>query len=321
MSSRHCIVCTYMRRGNVLRRQRSKGVSTSTSTDETNRETERSQDCGDMGDATEETDEADSLGCYLREIGRIPLLSAEQEQDLARKARAGDRAAFDQLVEANLRLVVSVARKYSLPEHLTLLDLIQEGNIGLMRAAERFDPERGFRFSTYATFWIRQAMGIAVTGATSIVSVPTYILELANRVKRMSAQLTQELGREPRCEEVAARLQLSVAQVMEMQCVAERCVSLDALCSEETGTGLSDRLTQPEDGQTKQADEAVWLRAALAVLTEQEVQVIEELYGVGEQESPCGKMARRSPSVRRREQHALHKMRMALEERGTACSS
>ena len=296
-------------------------MSTSTSTDETDRETERSQDCGDMGDATEETDEADSLGCYLREIGRIPLLSAEQEQDLARKARAGDRVAFDRLVEANLRLVVSVARKYSLPEQLTLLDLIQEGNIGLMRAVERFDPERGFRFSTYATFWIRQAIGLALTGSTSMVSVPTYILELASRVKRISAQLTQELGRDPCSEEVAARLQLSVAQVMEMQCVAERCVSLEALCSEEAGTGLSETLRQPGDEPTKQTEDGVRLRAALAVLTEQEIQVIGQLYGVGEQESPCGKIARRSPHVRRREQHALQKMRMALEERGTACSS
>src|SRR5690348_8960640 len=240
MSSRHCIVCTYMRRGNVLRRQRSKGVSTSTSTDET----ERSQDCGDMGGATEATDEADSLGCYLREIGRIPLLSAEQEQDLARKARAGDRAAFDRLVEANLRLVVSVARKYSLPEHLTLLDLIQEGNIGLMRAVERFDPERGFRFSTYATFWIRQAMGIAVTAGGSIVSVPTYILDLANRAKRMSAHLTQELGREPLIDEIAAALNLSPTQVLELHGVADRCVSLDASVDEDADCILADTIEQ-----------------------------------------------------------------------------
>jgi RNA polymerase primary sigma factor len=136
-------------------------------------------------------DETDLLGQYLREIGRYALLSAEQEQDLAWQARAGDRAAFDRLVEANLRLVVNVARKYSVPDHLTLLDLIQEGNMGLMRAAERFDPERGFRFSTYATFWIRQAMNIAVTCGVSIVSVPAYILEQAARLRRIEAQLAQ----------------------------------------------------------------------------------------------------------------------------------
>ncbi len=317
----HFIFHIYMRRGNVMRRQRSKGVSTSI--DETDRETELSMDCDDRRSGAEETAEADSLGCYLREIGRIPLLSAEQEQDLACRARAGDRTAFNHLVEANLRLVVSVARKYRLPDHVALLDLIQEGNIGLLRAAERFDPERGFRFSTYATFWIRQAIGLALTDGASLLSVPTYIVELAHRVKRMSAQLTQELGRDPSSAELAARLQLAVAQVMELQSVAERSVSLDALLDTDAGMLLHDMRTQPEDEPPmKPGEESVRLRAALSVLTEQEVQMIGQLYGVGGTENTCGKAIRRSQRIRRREQHALHKMRMALEERGTTgCSS
>jgi RNA polymerase primary sigma factor len=301
-----------------MRRQRSKGCSTPIDTGhDDDLITDSDMLCSDRA-----CEEPDALGCYLRDIGRIPLLSAEQEKDLARLARAGDRAAFDQLVEANLRLVVSIARRYSIPDHLTLSDLIQEGNLGLLRAAERFDPERGFRFSTYATFWIRQAINIAVTSAMSIVSVPAYILEQAARLKRIEAQLAQDRGRDPLLAEVAEVLSLSPAQVMELRSVAERCVSLDAALDEDAGALLSDTLEQREAvGQVKQVEGGALLSEALAVLTEKELQVIGQLYGVGETESHCGKTARRTQRVRRREQHALQKMRVALEERGKACSS
>lgn len=302
-----------------MRRQCSEEFSTSIS--ETDRDDELCTD-SDTCSSGEDLDEADSLRCYLREIGRIPLLSAEQEQDLARKARAGDRAAFDRLVEANLRLVVSVARKYSLPQHLTLLDLIQEGNIGLMRAVERFDPERGFRFSTYATFWIRQAMGIAVTAGGSIVSVPTYILDLANRAKRMSAHLTQELGREPLIDEIAAALNLSPTQVLELRGVADRCVSLDASVDEDADCILADTIEQvPGVDQGQQINDCTPLNDALAVLTEKELRVIGQLYKVGEHQIPHSKRTRRTQCIRRHERRALEKMRTVLEGKGMPCYS
>src|SRR5579884_313717 len=302
-----------------MRRQCSEEFSTFIS--ETDRDDELCTD-NDTCSPGEDIDETDSLRCYLREIRRIPLLSAEQEEDLARKARAGDRAAFDRLVEANLRLVVSVARKYSLPEHLTLLDLIQEGNIGLMRAVEPFDPERGFRFSTYATFWIRQAMGIAVTAGGSIVSVPTYILDLANRAKRMSAHLTQELGREPLIDEIAAALNLSPTQVLELRGVADRCVSLDASVDEDADCILADTIEQvPGVDQGQQINDCAPLNDALAVLTEKELRVIGQLYKVGEHQISHSKRTRRTQGVRRHERRALEKMRTVLEGKGMPCYS
>lgn len=267
----------------------------------------------------------DSLGCYLRDIGRIPLLSAQQEAELARQARAGDRAAFDRLVEANLRLVVNIARRYRIPDHLMLLDLIQEGNIGLLRAAERFDPERGYRFSTYATFWIRQAMSIAVTSATSMVSVPLYILELAARVRRVEAQLAQDKGRDPEIAEIATALDLSPAQVAELYSVAQqRCVSLDAPLDGEADT-LPIDLPVPQTvvgNLVKLVEDETRLGEALAVLSTEERGVIERLYGVGEpQRDVCGRRTRRTQAVKRREQQALEKMRIVLEGKEILCYS
>jgi RNA polymerase primary sigma factor len=139
----------------------------------------------------------DAFRQYMREVARYALLSGEQERELARRIATGDRAAFEQLVHANLRLVVSIAKRYP-TTNLELLDLIQEGNIGLIQAARRFDPERGFRFSTYATFWIKRAISLTVAESSWPLRLPVRVVELIHRIRRVEDQLAQELERDPR---------------------------------------------------------------------------------------------------------------------------
>src|SRR5215471_8090074 len=164
---------------------------------------------------------------YLGEIGRYPLLNAEQEMQLARRVTEGDMEAQRCLVEANLRLVVSIAKRYN-NHGVSLLDLIQEGNLGLIRAAQKFDPLRGFRFSTYATWWIRQAISRAVAEHTRTIHVPVHVVELIYKMKRISRQLYQDLGRDPFPEEVAKATNLSKERVVELQSIADTPISLDA---------------------------------------------------------------------------------------------
>jgi RNA polymerase primary sigma factor len=207
----------------------------------------------------------------LCDIGQIPLLSAQQEQDLARRVVQGDQAAFEQLVAANLRLVVSIAKRYDAAT-LTLLDLVQEGNLGLMRAVRKFDPERGYRLSTYAAWWIRQALGLAINASPPGPHVPGYMMEQVARLKRTMAQLAQELGRDPLPTEIADRLHLSLEQVIELLTVAERSVSLDApLCDTEyivLGETVEDRgKSEPTEADLARAAR---LGRALVVLDPEE---------------------------------------------------
>src|SRR6266581_2923123 len=157
---------------------------------------------------------------YLVEVGRYPLLNAEQEMRLARRVMAGDLAAQQQLVEANLRLVVSIAKRYN-NHGVLLLDLVQEGNLGLIRATQKFDPSRGFRFSTYATWWIRQAISRAVAEYTRAIHVPVHVVELIYKLKRVTRRLYQELGRDPSVEEIARAVCLTKERVVELQNMAE----------------------------------------------------------------------------------------------------
>ena len=177
-------------------------------------------DCYVVDDDDIELDEESGAGepdnairQYLGEIGRYPLLTAEQELQIARRMATGDMDAQRRLVEANLRLVVSIAKRYS-NQGLSLLDLVQEGNLGLIRAAQKFDPTRGFRFSTYATWWIRQAISRAVAEHTRTFHVPVHVVELIYKMKRVSRQLYQEFGREPQPEEVALALHMTKERVM-----------------------------------------------------------------------------------------------------------
>ncbi len=236
-------------------------------------------------------EEEEGYGCevdnairqYLGEIGRYPLLTAEQELRIARRMVNGDMQAQQQLVEANLRLVVSIAKRYG-NHGLSLLDLAQEGNLGLIRAAQKFDPARGFRFSTYATWWIRQAISRAVAENTRTIHIPVHVVELIYKMKRLTRQLYQDLGRDPLPEEIAHALNVTKERVVELQTMAETPISLDAPLIDDEQYHLGDtledtRATAPADAVTHQVlrDQ---INCALDVLSQRERQVIELRYGL-----------------------------------------
>ena len=181
----------------------------------------------------------DPVRMYLKEIGRVPLLTAEEEVELARRMEAGDEAARHRLEEANLRLVVSIAKRYA-GRGMMFLDLIQEGNLGLLKAVEKFDYSKGYKFSTYATWWIRQAITRAIADQARTIRIPVHMVETINKYIRISRQLLQELGRDPTSEEIAHRMGLSVARVREIMKISQEPVSLETPIGEEEDTRLSD---------------------------------------------------------------------------------
>ena len=227
--------------------------------------------------------QSDSLRLYLREISRISLLTASREAVLAERAEQGDKEARNQLIEANLRLVVSIAKKY-VGQGLSLEDLIGEGNIGLIRAVTKFDYRKGFRFSTYATWWIKQAITRAILEGTRVVRLPVYIMEEVMRVKRMTRQLYQELGREPTPENIGVRLGMSSERVSELLIWAEKVFSLDAPLSEEEENTLGDIIEDMrERGPVEVTDQRLLreeIRKVLGQLTLRERQVIELRFGL-----------------------------------------
>ena len=188
----------------------------------------------------------DPVKTYLKEIGRVPLLTAEQEADLARAAQAGDEQARRALSEANLRLVVSVAKRY-VGRGLPFLDLIQEGNLGLMKAAEKFEPERGFKFSTYATWWIRQAITRAIADQGRTIRIPVHLVESINRVKKAAGELLRKNGREPTAEEIAVQLEMEPDRIRELQ-LAQDPISLETPVGEEEDAHLEDFIQDEEAG-------------------------------------------------------------------------
>ena len=211
-------------------------------------------DAADFADDLEDKDETDTdidlsvpegvalddpVRMYLKEIGRVPLLTAEEEVDLARRMEAGDESARHRLEEANLRLVVSIAKRY-VGRGMMFLDLIQEGNLGLLKAVEKFDYSKGYKFSTYATWWIRQAITRAIADQARTIRIPVHMVETINKYIRVSRQLLQELGRDPTPEEVARRMGLSVARVREIMKISQEPVSLETPIGEEEDTHLSD---------------------------------------------------------------------------------
>ena len=234
-------------------------------------------------DVLEGVSTEDPVRMYLKEIGNVPLLTTEQEVELAKRVEAGDEEAKKQLTEANLRLVVSIAKKY-VGRGMPFLDLIQEGNMGLMKAVDKFDYTKGYKFSTYATWWIRQAItrGIADTGRT--IRVPVHMVETINKTLRMTRPLLQELGREPTPEEVAERLNVSVSRVREVLKISRDPVSLDTPIGEEDDSHLGDFIE--DDSALSPADSAAFsmLRAELATalesLTDRERQVVKLRFGL-----------------------------------------
>lgn len=214
---------------------------------------------------------ADSIQMYLREIGKVDLLTAEQEVELARKKDAGDREAFRHLVEANLRLVVSIAKKYT-GRNLTLLDLIQEGNLGLFRAVEKFDYRKGYKFSTYATWWIRQAITRALADQSRTIRIPVHMVETINKFAQIERQLVQDLGREPLPEEVAAEMGIEVDKARHIMKISQDTVSLDTTVGDDDDD--DSRLSEfIEDSKTISPDDA----AALQLLKEHIREVIKDL--------------------------------------------
>jgi RNA polymerase primary sigma factor len=225
----------------------------------------------------------DSLRLYLRSIGRVDLLTAEQEVELAKGIERGDMIAKRQMVEANLRLVVSIAKGY-LGRGLSFLDLIQEGSLGLIRAVEKFDYRRGYKFSTYATWWIRQAVTRAIADKARTIRIPVHMVEKLNRVGHVERQLVQRFGREPEPEEIAEELRWSVREVRDILRVAQLPVSLEKPIGDEDESELGDFVA--DDGVIEPFEEASehlqreGVRKALNVLPERERQVIELRYGL-----------------------------------------
>lgn len=225
----------------------------------------------------------DPVRMYLKEIGRVPLLSAEEEIELAKRIEQGDEEAKKRLTEANLRLVVSIAKRY-VGRGMLFLDLIQEGNMGLIKAVEKFDHSKGYKFSTYATWWIRQAITRAIADQARTIRIPVHMVETINKLVRVSRQLLQELGREPTPEEIAAEMELSVEKVREIMKIAQEPVSLETPIGEEDDSHLGDFIEDQE--ALAPADAAAYellkeqLEDVLDTLTEREENVLRLRFGL-----------------------------------------
>lgn len=225
----------------------------------------------------------DSVRLYLREIGKIPLLTGEQEVELAKKIGKGDKRAKDQMAEANMRLVVSIAKKY-IGRGLDLLDLIQEGNTGLLRAVEKFDYTKGFKFSTYATWWIRQAITRAIADQARTIRIPVHMVETINKLIRTQRRLVQELGREPLPEEIGAEMEMDVDKVNHILKIKQDIVSLEAPVGEEEDSRLGDFIEDedtlsPADAATQQLLKE-HVNEILALLTPREQKILRMRFGL-----------------------------------------
>ena len=258
----------------------------------------------------------DSLRLYLRSIGRVSLLTAEQEVMLARRIERGDMQAKQQMIEANLRLVVSIAKSY-LGRGLTFLDLIQEGSMGLIRAVEKFDYRRGYKFSTYATWWIRQAVTRAIADKGRTIRIPVHMVEKLNKVVHVERQLVQQLGREPTPDEIAAELETTVREVRDVLRMAQQPISLEKPVGEEDDSALGDFVEdQTAESPFELAAERLRrenLRRALAALPEREREVIEMRFGLtGERPYTLEEVGRAFNVTRERirqiENHTLKKL-------------
>ena len=225
----------------------------------------------------------DPVRMYLKEIGRIPLLTYEEEVELAKRIEAGDQRAKDQLAEANLRLVVSIAKRY-VGRGMQFLDLIQEGNMGLIKAVDKFEHKKGFKFSTYATWWIRQAITRAIADQARTIRIPVHMVETINKLVRAQRQLVQELGRDPLPEEVAELMNMDVEKVREVQKIAQEPVSLETPIGEEEDSHLGDFIPDEEILSPSDAATNTMLReqliSVLDTLTDRERKVLALRFGL-----------------------------------------
>ena len=226
----------------------------------------------------------DSVRLYLREIGKIPLLSADEELELAQRVVAGDKDAKEKMAEANMRLVVSIAKRY-VGRGLDLLDLIQEGNTGLLRAVEKFDPDKGFKFSTYATWWIRQAITRAIADQARTIRIPVHMVETINKLLRTQRRLTQELNREPTNEKIAQAMEIEVDKVEHIMKIKQDISSLDAsIRDDEEDSVLADFIEDedtisPEESATGQLLKE-HVKEMLSALTEREQKILRLRFGL-----------------------------------------
>lgn len=225
----------------------------------------------------------DPVRMYLKEIGKIPLLTGDEEVDIAKRMENGDQLAKKELAEANLRLVVSIAKRY-VGRGMSFLDLIQEGNLGLMKAVEKFDYTKGFKFSTYATWWIRQAITRAIADQARTIRIPVHMVETINKLVRIQRQLVQDLGRDPLPEEIAKEMNLDVEKVREIQKIAQEPVSLETPIGEEEDSHLGDFI--PDDDILSPSDAATFtllkeqLSSVLETLTDREKKVLTLRFGL-----------------------------------------
>lgn len=271
----------------------------------------------ETNDSWDDIEASDAVKLYLKEIGRYPLLTADKEVILAKQIEAGDINSKKMLAQHNLRLVVSIAKKY-MKRGLDFLDLIEEGNIGLMRAIEKFDYTKGFKFSTYATWWIRQAITRAIADQARLIRIPVHMNETIGKLKRVNKQLTQELGREPSNAEIAEVMDLSEEKVTEILRIAQDPVSMDSKIGDEEDSSLSDFISDDSGNTPTETTRSNLLSESiedvLSSLTEKEALVIKLRYGLEDGETKTledvGKMfGVTRERIRQIEAKALRKLR------------
>jgi RNA polymerase primary sigma factor len=271
---------------------------------------------GDLSVAT-----TDALQLFFQELGRYPLLTREEEVELAKRIERGDKAAKDRMINSNLRLVVSIAKRYQ-GHGLSLLDLIQEGILGLIRAVEKFDWRRGYKFSTYATWWIRQAVQRGVARQARTIRIPTHVIEREQKIARAERELWQKLRREPTTEELAEATSLPLGQVEQVREAPRAVTSLDRPLGDGNGATLVDLVAGEEVPPTRELEVSLRedaLRRAVAELPEQEREVISLRYGIGEAPEPktvrevARRLSLREKRVREIEAEALERLAVHRE--------
>ena len=252
----------------------------------------------------------DSMKIYLKEIGKIPLLSKQEELEIAKRVSEGDEVAKKRLIEPNLRLVVSIARKY-IRKDMPLLDLIQEGTLGLIRAAEKFDYTKGFKFSTYATWWIKQGITRAIADQSRTIRVPVHMVEKINKISTISSQLAKELGREPKPEEIAKKMDLPVEKVIQVINISQRPQSIESTIGQEDDTELEQVIPDKEAHSPEEIVTRSLLKDqiedVLDTLSEREKGVIKLRFGLGDGEKKTLEEVGRAFNVTRERARQIEK--------------